>query len=91
MAYQVKHAPVITPEEEEKLWDSGAIGIYSPQALGRCVLLRGQIVLPAWRRRAPKSQASSNEALILIAIPTLKTVRRTIRVTLGLETSRTKL
>ena len=33
---QVKHAPVITPEEE-KLWDSGAIRIYSPKALGRCV------------------------------------------------------
>ena len=33
---QVKHAPVITPEEE-KLWDSGAIGVYSPKALGRCV------------------------------------------------------
>ena len=34
----VKHAAVITAEEEDKLWESGAIGIYSPKALSRCVL-----------------------------------------------------
>ena len=34
---QVKHAPTISSEEEDKLWNSGAIGIYSPRALVRCV------------------------------------------------------
>ena len=33
----VKHAAVISTEEEDKLWESGAIGIYSPKALSRCV------------------------------------------------------
>ena len=33
----VKHASIISAEEEEKLWESGAIGIYSPKALVRCV------------------------------------------------------
>jgi len=34
---KVNHAPIIDQEEEDKLWDSGAIGIYSPKALVRCV------------------------------------------------------
>ena len=34
---QVKHAAVIEPVEEEQLWESGAIGIYSPRVLVRCV------------------------------------------------------
>ena len=34
---KVKHAAVITPEEEEKLWESGAIGIYSPEVIVRCI------------------------------------------------------
>ena len=33
----VKHAAVISATEEEQLWSSGAIGIYSPKALVRCV------------------------------------------------------
>jgi len=33
---KVNHAPVID-QEEDKLWDSRAIGIYSPKALVRCV------------------------------------------------------
>ena len=35
---KVKHAPIITTEEEELLWESGAIGIYSPQVLVQCIL-----------------------------------------------------
>ena len=34
---KVKHAAIITPEEEEKLWESGAIGIFSPEVLVRCI------------------------------------------------------
>ena len=34
---KVKHAPIISTEEEDKLWDSGTIGMYSPRALVRCV------------------------------------------------------
>lgn len=37
MGAMLKHAPVITPEEEDKLWCSGAIEITSPKALGRCI------------------------------------------------------
>ena len=34
---QVKHAEVITPEEENALWDAGVMGIFSPRALVRAV------------------------------------------------------
>ena len=34
---RVKHAAIISSEEEEKLWERGAIGIFSPKALVRCV------------------------------------------------------
>ena len=34
---KVKHAPIITPEEEELLWESAAIRIYSPEVLVRCI------------------------------------------------------
>ena len=33
----MKHTAVITPEEEDKLWGSGAIGIYSPEVLVCCI------------------------------------------------------
>ena len=33
----VKHAAIFTPEEEEKLWNTGSIGIQSPKALVRAV------------------------------------------------------
>ena len=29
----VKHAEIITPEEEQQLWNSGVVGIYCPRAL----------------------------------------------------------
>ena len=40
----VKHAPVISPDEEELLWSTGTIGEHTPLALQRavffyCVLL----------------------------------------------------
>ena len=54
----VHHAPVISPEEEDKLWNSGAIGIYSPKALVRCVfyLICRESVCFAWRAGAKKVQ-----------------------------------
>ena len=33
----VKHAEIITPEEEEQLWNSGVVGIYCRRALVRAV------------------------------------------------------
>ena len=36
MGAKVKHMPIITPEEEDQLWDSGAIGIFPP-SLVRCI------------------------------------------------------
>ena len=34
---KIKHAAVVTPAEEDQLWDSGSIGIFSPKVLLRCV------------------------------------------------------
>ena len=34
---EVCHAPIITPEEEDKLWQSGVLSITNPKALQRCV------------------------------------------------------
>ena len=36
---EVEHAPVFTREEDDKLWESGTIGIDSPLALVRAVFL----------------------------------------------------
>ena len=35
---EVCHAPVITPEEEDKLWQSSVLTLTNPKALQRCVL-----------------------------------------------------
>ena len=34
---QVRHAEVITPEEEDMLWNAVVMGIFSPRALVRAV------------------------------------------------------
>ena len=45
----IKHAQVITPEEEDKLWDSGAMGIFNPKVLLRTVFLCRQSILSSRR------------------------------------------
>ena len=48
----VKHAPAVTPDEEDALWRSKVIGDHDPAALQRAVFLRWQKFLPSKRRGA---------------------------------------
>ena len=58
---EVKHASIFSPEEELKLWSSGAIGTHSPLALvravfytlGKSLCLRGGQEVPAYNGRKP--------------------------------------
>ena len=51
---EVRHAPLVTPDEEDKLWESGVLNITTPKGLQRAVFLCGEMFLYSWRAGAKK-------------------------------------
>lgn len=61
---KVNHAAIMTPEEGNQIWDSGAVGVFNPEVLLHCVFfyvgkyfcLRGS---PELREPKPLSAAAN--------------------------------
>ena len=78
----VKHAPTITPQEENMLWESKVIGVHTPLLLyvlfsfmlGRCFVLEGE------KSRGNLNAHNLSVSTILIVIPMLRMGQRLVLV-----------
>ena len=84
----VKHAQVVTPEEEDKLWESGAMGIFSPKVcyVQFSFMLAKLFVFVEAQSNDHLNPHNSCESIIQIATSTPKTGPKIIREDLELFT-----